>query len=135
MTTDNPRLPVGAKRLVAFVIGLTAAALLAFGGSPQKASAYWVCPTAGVHDRPAFFTCAHGTYRPTIAYIEKDSWQRAYAVYRSASPGGGPISGSMFYSPSTNYFAQLFHCNAGYPNAYNRHSVTVRVQFTLAGSC
>lgn len=119
--------------LVAFV---TCAAMIAtLGTAVEKASAYWVCGPTSAVVRAANFRCQHDTYRSTISYVQKLSSPRAYAVYRSAGRGWSSISGSEYYSSTSDYFLQDFHCNSGYPNAHNRHSVPVTVSYTLAASC
>ncbi len=135
MTSREQRISTRVKYLLAVTFATCAAVTIALGSSAQKAEAYWVCGPTSEVVRPAFFRCQHGTYRPTISYIQKLSSPRAYAVYRSSTPGGSSISGSEFYSPTSDYFLQNFHCNPGYPNAHNRHSVPVYVAYTLAASC
>lgn len=135
MTTHGTHIALRAKHLAVLTIATCAAAIAVLGGTADKASAYWVCGPTSVVTRAPDFRCQHDTWRSTIAYIEKDSSPRGYAVYRSASYGGGSVSGSEYYSPTSDYFLQSFHCASGYPNAHNRHSVNVRVSYTLAGSC
>lgn len=129
----RPRPRTGA--LLALSLAIAAVLIATLGPAAPKAQAYWVCgPTAGVWRGPDF-RCQHGTYRPTISYIQKLSDPRAYAAYRSSYFGGPSISGTEFYSSTSNYYLQDFHCNSGYPNAHNRHTVNVWVEYTLAGSC
>lgn len=135
MTTHgtHPALRLKSLLLVAFATCIVAIATL--GTAAEKASAYWVCgPTYAVVRAPDF-RCAHDTYRSTISYVQKLSSPRAYAVYRSAGQGWSSISGAEYYSSTSDYFLQDFHCNPGYPNAHNRHSVNVTVSYTLAASC
>lgn len=135
MTTHETHLALRARTLLLVAIATCAVAIATLGASAERASAYWVCgPTSPVW-RGADFRCQHPTWRSTIAYIEKDSWQRGYAVYRSSTYGGSSVSGSEYYSSTSNYFLQAFHCASGYPNAHNRHSVDVIVAYTHAGSC
>lgn len=128
--------PVRALRLkLAFLLALALCASLFAGmGTAEKSSAYWVCPTNAAQKRPDGFRCQHATYRPKISYVEKLSSPRSYAVYRSSTYRGGSVSGSEFFSSSSDYYLQDFYCNPGYPNAHNRHSVDVWVTYTLAGT-
>lgn len=135
MTIRQARPLPWATYLIVLVLATAAILIATLGASTPKAQAYWVCDPAAAVVRGPDFRCQHGTNRPTISYIEKNSSPRAYAVYRSTSYGGGSISGSEFYSTTADYFLQDFSCNPGYPNAHNRHTVNVTVQFTLAGSC
>lgn len=121
--------------LIVLALATVAILIAAFGASTPKAQAYWVCGPAAPVVRGPDFRCQHDTYRPTISYIQKISSPRAYAVYRSSSYGAGSISGSEFYSPTADYFLQDFSCNPGFPNAHNRHTVNVTVEYTLAASC
>lgn len=135
MTTHETHLALRAKSLLIVAFATCAAMIATLGASAEKASAYWVCgPTATVFRGPDF-RCQHDTYRSTISYVQKLSSPRAYAVYRSSTRGGTSISGSEYYSPTGDYFLQDFYCNAGFPNAHNRHTVTVEVAYTLAASC
>lgn len=135
MTTYATHLTRRVKYLLLVTFATGAVAIATLGPVTEKASAYWVCgPTYAVVRAPDF-RCQHGTYRPTISYIQKLSSPRAYAVYRSSGYGGGSISGSEYYSSTSDYFLQDFHCHPGYPNAHNRHSVSVTVSYTLAASC
>jgi hypothetical protein len=135
MNMSTNRLPTASKLLLPLVLMLGALVFAGLGATADRASAYWVCnPTSPVTRGPDF-RCLHGTYRPTIAYVQKDSSPRAYAVYRSSVYGGGSVSGTEFYSPTSDYFLQDFYCNPGYPAAHNRHTVNVAVQYTLAASC
>lgn len=135
MTTPGMHLAQRAKTLLLLAIATCAVAIAMLDTAAEKASAYWVCGPTGPVTRPADFRCQYGSYRDSINYIEKDSWQRGYAVYRSSTRNGSSISGSEYYSPTANYFIQFFSCAPGYPNAHNRHSVSVDVAYTLAGSC
>jgi hypothetical protein len=135
MTTHGMHLALRAKSLLIVAFATCAVAIATLGTTAEKASAYWVCgPTYAVVRAPNF-RCQHDTWRSTISYVQKLSSPRAYAVYRSSSYGGSSISGTEFYSSTSDYFLQDFYCNAGYPNAHNRHSVNVTVSYTLAASC
>ncbi len=135
MTTHASRPSLRARSLLLLAFATATLAVSLAGAAAEKASAYWVCgPTSGVWRGPDF-RCQYPNYRPTISYIQKLSDPRAYAVYRSAGPGWSSISGSEYYSSTSNYFLQDFHCHPGYPNAHNRHSISVYVAYTLAASC
>lgn len=134
MTTPETHLVLRAKLLLLVAIATGAIAIATLGGAAEKASAYWVCgPTSAVKRSPDF-RCQSGTYT-RLAYIKKISSPRGYAVYRSAYAGWPSISGSEYYSSTSDYFLQDFGCNPGYANAHNRHSVSVDVEYTLAASC
>jgi hypothetical protein len=135
MTTPETYLAPRAKSLLIVAIATCALAIATLGTAAEKASAYWVCGPNYAVVRGADFRCQHGTWRSTIAYVEKLSSPRAYAVYRSSSHGGSSVSGSEYYSSTSDYFLQDFHCASGYPNAHNRHSVNVTVHYTHAASC
>lgn len=135
MITHETRLASRTKSLLLLTIATAAIAVGVLSTAAEKASAYWVCSPNGAVYRGADFRCQHGTYRSTISYVQKLSSPRAYAVYRSTTYGGSSISGSEYYSSTSDYFLQDFHCNAGYPNAHNRHTVSVLVSYTLAASC
>ena len=135
MTTHETHLALRAKSLLIVAFATCALAITVLATATEKASAYWVCGPSSAVTRGPDFRCAHGTYRSTISYVQKLSSPRAYAVYRSAGHGWSSVSGAEYYSTTSDYFLQDFHCAAGYPNAHNRHSVNVYVTYTLAASC
>lgn len=75
----------------------------------------------------------HGTYNGSLSYVQKLSYSpyTSYAVYRASSYGG---AGTDYYN-ANEYYIKDFGCAAGYPGGHNRHSVTITVEYTLAGSC
>lgn len=135
MTTHETHLALRVKSLLLVAIATCAVAIATLGASAEKASAYWVCGPTYALVRGADFRCQHDTWRSSISYVQKLSSPRGYAVYRSSGYGGSSISGSEYYSSTSDYFLQDFYCNPGYPNAHNRHSVSVTVSYTLAASC
>lgn len=135
MTTHETHIALRAKSLLLVAFATCALAIAALGTAAEKASAYWVCGPNNAVVRAANFRCTHGTYRSTISYIQKLSSPRGYAVYRSAGHGWTSVSGEEYYSSTSDYFLQDFHCNSGYPNAHNRHTISVSVTYTLAASC
>ena len=138
MTAHETHLAPRAKSLLLVAIATCAAAAGTFGFAgvaAEKASAYWVCGPTSVVVRGPHFRCQHGTYRPTIAYIEKLSSNTTYTVYRSSTAGATSISGVEYFSPTSGYFLQSFGCAPGFPNGHNASWNNVTVSYTLAGSC
>lgn len=125
------------RTLVARLGGLYLAALAAvvfLGASAAPSNAYWVCSPFETVNRGADFRCQNGTYRSQISYIQKRTLgsYHSYGLYRSSCAGCGSISGTEYTSSNSDYLKD-FGCLSGYPNAHNRHSVTITVEYTLAG--
>lgn len=121
------------------VRGILLGAVLATGVSlvgSAPASAYWVCPptsaTTYAPDGAAGSRC-HGTYNGALSYVQKKTPgpHHSYAVYRASCSG---CAGTDYYAGTSEYLKD-FGCAAGYPGGHNRHSVTIAVDYTLAGSC
>lgn len=103
--------------------------------STPSASAYWVCPptsTTWYEPNGAAGSRCHGNYNGSISYVQKRSYTyTSYAVYVASCYG---CAGTDYYDGNEAYLKN-FGCAAGYPGGHNRHSVRVKVEYTLAGSC
>lgn len=125
-------------RLRRFAAALAAGVALLFALSVAKAdaSAYQVCGYLGLGGYQAGGAyCNYGSVLP-IDYIEIGAGDGSMAVYRAtAGYLGAPSASGQEYYNSGGYFAQSFHCYAGYPAEHNRHSYSVYVYYVTAYDC